>query len=73
MGQRAEGYYVRTHRWHYLWYADTGEQVLYDVTVDRLAEHNLVDQYPELVADFRERIDDWKREMGMATPVIIHE
>ena len=40
MGQCAEGYYVRTHRWHYLWYADTGEQILSDVTVDRLAEHD---------------------------------
>ena len=73
MGQRAEGYYVRTHRWHYLWYADTGEEILYDVTVDRRAEHNHVDRYPELVADFRERIEDWKRDMGMASPVIIHE
>jgi len=41
--------------------------------VDRRAERNLVDQYPERVVDFRGRIEDWKREMGMASPVIIHE
>ena len=50
-----------------------GEEILYDVTVDRLAEHNLVDRYPERVADFRGRIEDWKREVGMASPLIIHE
>ena len=26
-------YYVLTHPWHYLWYADTGEGILDDVTV----------------------------------------
>ena len=73
MGDRTEGYYVRTHRWHYLWYADTDERVLYDVTVDRRAERNLVDEYPELVAGFQELIEDWKQGMGVTGPVAIYE
>ena len=73
MGERAEGYYVRTHRWHFLWYADTGEMVLYDVTVDRRAERNLVDEYPALVAGFLEDIEAWKQDMGMTGPVAIDE
>ena len=73
MGERAEGYYVRTHRWHFLWYADTGEMVLYDVTVDRRAERNLVDEYPALVAGFLEDIEAWKQDMGMTSTVAIDE
>ena len=73
MGERAEGYYVRTHRWHFLWYADTGEMVLYDITVDRRAERNLVDDYPDLVAGFLEDIEAWKQDMGMTSPLAIDE
>ena len=73
MGQRSEGYYVRTHRWHFLWYADTGEMILYDVTVDRKAERNLVDDYPDLVSGFLEEIEAWKQDIGMTNPVTIYE
>ena len=73
MGDRTEGYYVRTHRWHFLWYADTDEMVLYDVTVDRRAEHNLVEAYPDLVAGFLEQIQDWKQDMGITGPFAIYE
>ena len=73
MGQRSEGYYVRTHRWHFLWYADTGEMILYDVTVDRKAERNLVDDYPDLVSGFLEEIEAWKQDIGMTSPVTIYE
>ena len=33
MGRRGLRYYVLTHPWQYLWYADTGEEILDDVTV----------------------------------------
>ena len=32
MGGRAEGYALRTKRWHFYWYRDTGDMRLYDVT-----------------------------------------
>ena len=73
MGERAEGYSVRTHRWQFIWYADTDEKVLYDVTVDRMAEYNLADDYPELVAEFQELIKDWKVEVGMPEAIPIYE
>ena len=73
MGERAEGYSVRTHRWQFLWYADTDEKVLYDITVDRFAENNLADEYPELVAEFRAVIADWKVEFGMPEAIPIYE
>ena len=64
---------MRTHRWQFLWYADTDEKVLYDITVDRFAEHNLVDDYPELVAEFQAIIEDWKEEVGMPEAIAIYE
>lgn len=72
MGERAEGYSVRTHRWQFIWYADTDEKVLYDITVDRLAENNFADDYPELVAEFQRVIEDWKEEVGMFEAIAIH-
>ena len=73
MGERAEGYSVRTHRWQFIWYADTDEKVLYDVTVDRLAENNLAEGYPDLVAEFQALIEDWKVEVGMPEAIAIYE
>ncbi len=73
MGERSEGYYVRTHRWQYYWYADTDEMVLYDVTVDRRAERNVVEEYPGLVAEFQGLIEAWKQDMGMTAPIAIYE
>lgn len=72
MGVAAEGYYVRTHRWHFLWYADSGEMVLYDVTVDTRAERDLSEARPDLVARFKAMVQDWKQEMGMTGRVAIH-
>ncbi len=74
MGQPAEGYYVRTHRWHFLWYADSDEMALYDITVDPGANHDLAGQYPDLVAGFLDRIEAWKQDMGLTGGrLAIHE
>ena len=73
MGAPAEGYAVRTHRWHFLWYADTGEMLLYDVTVDPRGNRDLSAERPELIADFQWRIDDWKASVGMTERIDIHE
>ena len=72
MGEPAEGYDVRTHRWHFIHYADTGETILYDVTVDRRGNENLSDGHPDLVDRFKSMIEDWKGKMGMTNPVTIH-
>ena len=72
MGEQAEGYYVRTHRWHFIHYADTGETTLYDVTVDPRGKMDLSGEHPDLVVRFKSMIDDWKREMGMTRFITIH-
>ena len=72
MGAPAEGYYVRTHRWHFLWYADSGETVLYDVTVDPRGERDASGTRSDLVARFKAMVADWKQGMGMTGRVAIH-
>lgn len=69
MGQRAEGYYVRTQRWHFLWYKDNGLMELYDMTVDEKSEQNLIDKFPHLVEGFQEKIELWKKSIGMTKPI----
>ncbi len=34
MGRQAAGYYVRTERWHFIWYKDDGRVALYDMVGD---------------------------------------
>ncbi len=73
MGERAEGYYVRTHRWHFWWYAGTDDMRLYDVTVDPRGRHDLSAARPDLVEGFKRRIEAWKAEMGMPEAIPIYE
>ncbi|MEO1034337.1 MAG: sulfatase-like hydrolase/transferase [Pseudomonadota bacterium] len=73
MGQQSEGYVVRTRRWHFFWYADTGEMRLYDVTSDPWGDTDQSEARPKLVAQFKQSIADWKKSIGMREPIAIHE
>ena len=71
MGERAEGYYVRTRRWHFMWYKDTGEMALYDVTVDPKSEVNVIDANRHLIEEFTQRIEAWKKKIGLTEPIAV--
>ncbi len=73
MGDRAEGYSVRTGQWHFFWYADTGETRLYDVSLDPRGEIDLSKERPDLVRQFKRSIAGWKEEMGMTGRMDIYE
>ena len=73
MGQPAEGFYVRTPRWHFLRYRDSGERALYDMSVDPRSERDVAAQHPELVARFTRRIEDWAASMGVTPGLRVHE
>ena len=71
MGERAEGYYVRTRRWHFMWYKDTGEMALYDMTVDPKSEHNVLEANEHLIKGFVQRIEAWKKRIGLTEPIAV--
>ena len=73
MGVRSEGYYVRTHRWHFFWYADSDEMRLYDVTVDPRGTRDVSPSRPGLVSHFKGRIEAWKQDIGMPEAIDIYE
>ena len=73
MGARAEGYYIRTPRWHFLWYKDADEMALYDMSADPRSERDLAGENPELVARFIRKIEQWAASMGIEPGLEVHE
>lgn len=73
MGVRADGYYVRTARWHFLWYRDSGETGLFDMVRDPRATRDVAAENLELVARFKRRIEAWAADMGIEPGLQIHE
>jgi uncharacterized sulfatase len=64
------GFYVRTHRWHYISMANGGKE-LYDVTVDDRAQNNLIKSYPNLIEGFESKIAAWRERMGMTEWILM--
>ena len=73
MGGRAEGYALRTKRWHFYWYRDAGDMRLYDVTIDPRGESDLSQARPDLVADFKAQIMAWREQKGITGYFPIYE
>ena len=69
MGQRAEGYYVRTERWFFRWYKDIDLMELYDIRIDPKSENNVIADFPHLTKGFVEKIENWKKAVGMDKPI----
>lgn len=72
MGSMADGYYVRTDRWHFLWYRDTNELALFDVRRDPRSNHDLTADFPNLVDQFKQKIELWRDEMGIEEGMLLH-
>ncbi len=62
MGRKVDGYWVRTPEWFFKWNKTTEEVGLYDMYKDPSNNENLMDDNPELVADFQQRITDWRAQ-----------
>lgn len=69
MGQRAEGYYVRTERWFFRWYKDNDTMELFDMQADPQSERNLINKFPHLIDGFKTAIEAWKNKIGMFEPI----
>lgn len=73
MGKPHEGYALTTARWHFIWDKSDGVDKLFDRTVDPKANHDLSDQFPELVQRFKEDVLSWKEELGMEDRLVINQ
>lgn len=55
-------YFVRTPRWHYLWYPVLEREQLFDLEKDPRELHDVVAQFPEEKAKLRASLDRWIAE-----------
>lgn len=60
MGRDIIAYYLRSHRWHYVWLPQSGEQALYDLLNDPEATANVANDNAELITYFRGQIGAWR-------------
>jgi arylsulfatase A-like enzyme len=61
-GEPPGGSFLRTRRWHYLWYND-GREALFDLTVDPEEEHDVAATHADVVQESRQRILEWSQAM----------
>lgn len=62
MGRDIVAYYLRSHRWHFVWIPADETLILYDLLNDPDATTNVAEQNGELIAHFREEIDTWRAQ-----------
>ena len=68
-GEPKLGYYVRTKRWHYIWYDDPGFDLLFDLAADPTEQVDVSGKHPELIAGFRRDIGEWREQGEYVAPV----
>ena len=61
-GEPRGGSFLRTQRWHYLWYND-GREALFDLEADPDEKRDVAAQHPGVTQTSRERIRRWKKRM----------
>ena len=65
MGQPAEGFWMRTKKYHYVWDIGNGEELLFDMESDPMNDTNIAAENVELIEGFKADILNWKEEMGI--------
>ena len=62
MGMKIEAYWARTNDWFFKWNLTTETIGLYDMDKDPRNDNNLASLNPEIVDDFKQKIELWKKE-----------
>ncbi len=65
MGQPANGYWVRTPRYHYVQDIGNDEELLFHMESDPMNDENIAAENPEITAKFKEAIGNWRKEIGI--------
>lgn len=61
MGQRLEGYWLRTPDWFFNWDSTNGVKSLYNMNTDPNNDINVASEQPELVKNFSARLEAWRK------------
>jgi uncharacterized sulfatase len=61
-GEPPGGAFLRTRRWHYLWYND-GREALFDLAADPDEERDLAADRPDVTKAYRQRIRRWTKTL----------
>ncbi len=59
--------FVRTPRWHYVWFKAWETEALYEIREDPRGEEDLARQHPAVARTLRRRILDWRKQMIAST------
>jgi uncharacterized sulfatase len=65
-GELPGGSFLRSRRWHYLWYMD-GREALFDLTADPDEERDVAARHPDVIRESREQILEWSQTMRDST------
>ena len=55
------GYRPRRGSWYFSWDVDTQAVLLFDVEADPRRENDLAADHPDLVGEFKARIEEWRK------------
>ena len=64
MGQPANGYWMRTEKYHYVWDIGNKGELLFDMENDPENDRNIATTNQKLTAEFKQDILQWKERIG---------
>ncbi|MEN0002593.1 MAG: sulfatase-like hydrolase/transferase [Bacteroidota bacterium] len=70
MGKKANGYWMRTPNYHFVWDVLEEQVELYDMQKDPNNDHNIAAELPAVVHEMKEQIEAWKQEMAASIATI---
>lgn len=62
MGMKIEAYWARTDDWFFQWNLTLETIALFDMNKDPRNDDNLAESNPELIKEFKDKIEAWKKE-----------
>ena len=62
MGEKTEAYWARTNDWFFKWNLSRETIDLFNMNTDPTNDTDIAEIHPELVTDFIEKIETWKKE-----------
>jgi len=62
MGKPAEGYWLRTPKYHFVWDITHDEELLFDMENDPQNDNNIAYANQEIIAVFKDKLIRWKKE-----------